>query len=76
MHDLLSLETYQNMDDRFKTSSIEGKKLLNELYSACTLFRRKFYEDGYEFVFPESTMEGCSCKPKIVYSKNNKKECL
>lgn len=64
MHDLLSLETYQNMDEKFKTSSIEGKKLLNELYSACTLFRRKFYEDGYEFIFPESAMDECSCKPR------------
>jgi hypothetical protein len=64
MHDLLSLETYQDMDERFKISSIEGKELLDQLYNACTLFREKFYTDGYEFVFPEVAMEGCICKPR------------
>ncbi len=64
MHDLLSLETYQDMDERFKKSSIEGKSLLDQLYSECTVFRKKFYADGYEFVFPEVAMEGCSCKPR------------
>lgn len=64
MHDLLSLETYQDMDNRFKTSSIKGKALLDQLYFACTLFRKKFYADDYEFVFPEIAMDGCSCKPR------------
>lgn len=64
MHDLLSLESYQDMDESFKKSSIEGKELLDQLYEACTLFRSKFYEEDYEFIFPEIAMEGCSCKPK------------
>ena len=64
MHDLLSLETYQDMDERFKISSIEGKELLDQLYNACTLFREKFYTDGDEFVFPEVAMERCICKPR------------
>lgn len=66
MHDLLSLETYQDMDELFKKSSIEGRELLIQLYEACTLFRKKFYADGYVFIFPESAMEGCSCKPKNI----------
>lgn len=69
MHDLLSLETYQDMDERFKTSAFEGQELLGQLYQACTLFRGKFYEDGYVFVFPEAAMEGCSCKPKTQGDK-------
>lgn len=64
MHDLLSLDAYQDMDENFKQSSITGKQLLDELYTACTSFRAKYYEEGYTFVFPESAMEGCSCKPR------------
>jgi len=64
MHDLLNLETYQDMDEQFKNSSIEGKALLDQLYTACTLFRKKFYAGEYEFIFPEVAMEGCSCKPR------------
>lgn len=66
MHDLLSLETYQDMDECFKNSSIEGKALLDQLYSACTTFREKFFAEGYVFVFPEEAMEGCSCKPRSI----------
>lgn len=65
MHELLSLETYRDTDENFENLSSEGKELLDQLYSACTLFREKFYAEDYEFVFPESAMEGCSCKPKI-----------
>lgn len=64
MHDLLSLETYQDMDAQFKTLSESGKELLDELYASCTIFRSKFFAEGYEFVFPETAMEGCSCKPR------------
>ena len=61
MHDLLSLETYKNIDDDFKKSSIEGQKLLTDLYDSCTNFRKIFYSDGYEFVFPEAAMDACRC---------------
>lgn len=64
MHDLLSLETYQDMDTQFKKSAESGKELLDKLYASCTAFRSKFFAEGYEFVFPEAAMEGCSCKPK------------
>lgn len=64
MHDLLSLKTYKNMDERFKESAISGKAILTDLYTACTSFRKKFYTDDYKFTFPNEAMEGCSCKPK------------
>ncbi len=70
MHDLLSLETYQDMDERFKVSAIKGKELLDQLYAACTSFREKFYSDGYVFVFPEVAMEGCNCKPRNTTENN------
>ena len=69
MHELLSLEYYQETDKRFLNSAEFGLNLLKETYDSCTLFRSYFYEDGYEFVFPEDAMEGCFCKPH-----NNKME--
>ena len=68
MHDLLSLSTYENMDDRFKESAIKGQSLLSDLYKSCTKFRKIFYSDNYEFVFPEIAMEGCRCN-----NRNNEK---
>ena len=61
MHDLLSLETYRNTDDDFRDSAMAGQEILTRLYSSCTRFRALFYADGYDFVFPEEAMEGCSC---------------
>lgn len=64
MHKLLSLDTYNQIDANFEELASEGKEILDELYDSCTNFRRLFYEEGYEFVFPEIAMEGCPCKPK------------
>ena len=64
MHDLLSLECYENADDRFKESAEKGEILLDKTYIYCTKFRKLFYEDGYQFVMPEDAAEKCSCKPK------------
>ena len=61
MHDLLSLENYKNTDEDFKKSAIDGQDILSKLYDSCTKFRREFYSDGYAFVFPEKSMEGCPC---------------
>lgn len=71
MHELLSLKFYQNTDERFKQSAEEGLKLLNETYTSCTEFRRLFYDDKYNFVFPELAMDGCSCKPREKAGKNS-----
>ena len=65
MRDLLSLETYKNMDEDFKTLAIEGEEILRGLYNSCTNFRSKFYSEEYTFVFPEKAMEACPC------NKNN-----
>ena len=64
MHELLSLEYYENTDERFKESAEIGKALLDETYESCTKFRQRFYDDEYVFEFPEEAMEGCQCKPK------------
>ena len=64
MHDLLSLEMYENTDDMFKESAEVGFKLLNETYASCTEFRRLFYQDDYTFEFPEAAMAVCNCKPQ------------
>lgn len=64
MHDLLSLEYYENTDERFKKSAEEGLCLLNKTYESCTKFRELFYADGYQFVMPEDAAEKCPCKPK------------
>lgn len=69
MHDLLSLETYKNTDEDFKTSAIDGQVMLLEFYDSCTQFRHKFYTDGYVFNFPEKAMDGCPCN-----KSQNKKE--
>lgn len=62
MHNLLSLDSYKNCDDDFKQSALSGQILLKKLYDSCTNFRREFYADDYEFIFPEGAMEGCHCK--------------
>ena len=61
MHDLLSLESYKVMDNDFKKSSLDGQSLLSDLYESCTNFRKMFYADDYEFVFPEKAMTACPC---------------
>lgn len=71
MHDLLSLDTYKDMDEQFKISSIEGKKLLEELYTACTTFRSLYYSDGYVFTFPEAAMEACPCNRQVQTNLEN-----
>ncbi|MEE5993894.1 MAG: hypothetical protein V3G42_11715 [Oscillospiraceae bacterium] len=64
MHELLSLEFYEDTDERFKKCAETGLALLSETYLCCTKFRELFYTDGYEFVFPINAMEGCTCKNK------------
>lgn len=66
MHDLLRLEEYAEMDEKFKSSAEEGVELLEETYKACTGFRASFYDDDYSFVFPDECMEKCSCKPRNI----------
>lgn len=61
MHDLLSLETYNQTDEKFKTSAIEGQKILSNLYESCTKFRKIFYAEEYTFTFPEDAMKKCPC---------------
>ena len=71
MHNLLQLEYYENMDAGFEKIASDGTSLLDLTYARCTKFREEFYADGYEFVFPESAMERCSCKPRKVPEKRD-----
>lgn len=64
MHNLLTLEEYEEMDDKFKQSAEEGIILLKQTYNACTGFRASFFDANYDFQFPECCMEKCSCKPR------------
>ncbi|MBQ3409278.1 MAG: hypothetical protein IJH12_08765 [Clostridia bacterium] len=64
MHNLLQLEQYENMDNEFMKVSMDGIKILKDTYEACTKFRKIFYSEDYKFIFPEESMEGCSCKPR------------
>ena len=65
MHNLLSLEHYdEHFDNDFKELALSGKKVVDDVYEACTIFRAAFFEPGYEFRFPESCMEQCPCKPR------------
>lgn len=63
MHDLLSLEYYENTDEMFKKLAEDGLDILNRTYSYCTKFRALFYEKDYEFVMPDEVSENCPCKP-------------
>lgn len=71
MHDLLSLEWYENTDELFKESAERGIALLNETYESCTKFRKMFYAEGYTFIFPEKAMEGCQCSRKGNKQESN-----
>ena len=64
MHELLSLDEYKKSDIAFKECAECGVFLLNKTYTSCTNFRKLFYSEGYEFVFPKTAMDGCPCNPK------------
>ena len=70
MHNLLQLDYYETMDNEFKESAETGRDLLLQTYECCTNFRRDFYSENYVFVFPESAMEGCCCKPQKKKTEN------
>lgn len=61
MHDLLQLDDYESIDEQFKESAVQGAKILDRTYACCTKFRELFYNEEYEFVFPEEAMEKCTC---------------
>lgn len=63
MHNLLSLEHYEDhFDNDFKELALSGKRIVEDVYEACTKFREAFFQPDYKFVFPESCMEECPCK--------------
>ena len=64
MHDLLSLDRYENTDALFQESAEKGLELLNKTYECCTKFRALFFAEDYKFVMPEDAAEKCPCKPK------------
>lgn len=65
MHNLLSLEHYEDHFDKdFENLALSGKRIVEDVYEACAKFREAFFQPDYEFVFPESCMEECSCKPR------------
>lgn len=54
MHNLLSLEHYEDHFDKdFKELALNGKRIVEDVYEACTKFREAFFQPDYEFVFPE-----------------------
>lgn len=64
MHDLLSLEYYENTDELFQKSAEDGLDLLNRTYESCTKFRKLFYAENYEFKMPDEAADKCPCKPR------------
>ena len=64
MHELLTLDFYEDIDVKFRKNAETGMKLLDETYRSCTKFRELFYDRDYEFVFPEKAMDVCPCRPK------------
>lgn len=65
MHNLLSLEHYEDHFDRdFKELAMNGKRIVEDVYEACTKFRAEYFRSDYVFEFPESCMEQCPCKPR------------
>jgi hypothetical protein len=61
MHDLLCLDTYKKTDEKFKSSALEGKALLDGLYKSCTEFRKLYFDSEYIFEFPKEVMCKCAC---------------
>ena len=62
MHNLLSLEDYEiKFDSDFKELAEDGKTILDKTYAASTEFRKKFFSDDYQFIFPEECMDKCPC---------------
>lgn len=70
MHDLLTLECYENSDMKFKECAESGIAILNETYDSVGKFRKMFFDEKYQFVFPEEAMEGCPCKLKPKEKEN------
>lgn len=72
MHDLLSLDTYEETDEEFELSALEGKVFLDELYESCTEFRKIFFSQDYIFEFPKAAMDGCNCRKSKKRKENIK----
>lgn len=64
VHNLLRLEFYESMDENFKVCALQGRDLVERTYKCCTKFRKLFYDEKYNFSFPEEAMEKCPCKPR------------
>lgn len=68
MHNLVQAKVYEENYTEFENLAKEGSEILQETYKCCTEFRKDFYSEGYEFIFPKNAMEQCNCNP------NNKKK--
>lgn len=72
VHDLLGLDKYEErFENGFKELATEGEAIVVRVYESCTVFRSLFFEDGYEFVFPEECMDGCPCSRNRKEIDNN-----
>lgn len=67
IHNLVQAKEYEEKYREFKKLAKEGSELLLQTYKCCTEFRKDFYREGYEFIFPKNVMAQCNCNP------NNKK---
>ena len=64
MHELLSLDYYENTDELFKKNAMEGELILGKTYEYCTKFRKLFFDPDYIFEMPDEAAEQCPCRPQ------------
>lgn len=63
VHDLVTLNRYYGMDEKFLDMAKKGQPLVEKLYEETTIFRNRYYEISVMPCFPESVYEKCRlCK--------------
>ena len=64
VHNLVSLNNYNNMDEKFLNLAKQGKPLVDKLYHQITQFREDYYGLDKMPPFPICSENKCKLKPK------------
>ena len=73
MHDLVRLETYQNKDDRFKISSIEGKTCLMSCIRLAHYLEGNFMKTVMNLFFLNQQWKDVVASQETIHIKDKKK---
>lgn len=64
VHNLITLNNYENIDEKFMTLAKEGKPLVDALYKQMTEFRENYYNLKEMPEFPKDVEQKCQLRKK------------